>query len=376
LAARPFLSAEQVTMVQRLVCDGDRVAIVVGPAGTGKTVALAAARDVGRGDLLCRPGDAPVVARHLEATVCWMAEAPLRVGARFELKHTTRRVRATVEQIETKVDMHTLDDIAAPPELVLNDIGRVRLRTAKPVMVDPYTRNRVTGAFILLDETSNDTVGAGMISEASEEAGAPIGPHSPDVVWHAPSLPRRRRWGAIGQRGATVWLTGLPGAGKSTIGEALERRLIAAGRAAYVLDGENLRYGLSADLGFSVADRHEHARRVASVARILADAGNVAIVGLVSPMAADRAFARELHEQADLDFVEAFVDTPLDVCEERDPHRLYSRARAGEIVGLTGLDAPYEAPADPDIRLHGADEPPEVSAQRVIDLLETMGGDA
>jgi bifunctional enzyme CysN/CysC len=215
-----------------------------------------------------------------------------------------------------------------------------------------------------------------MIAEASEEAGAPVGPHSPDVVWHAPSLPRRRRWGALGQRGATVWLTGLPGAGKSTIGEELERRLIAAGRAAYVLDGENLRHGLSADLGFSVADRHEHARRVASVARILADAGNVAIVGLVSPMAGDRAFARELHEQADLDFVEAFVDTPLDVCEDRDPHRLYSRARAGEITGLTGVDAPYEAPADPDIRLHGADEPPEVSAQRVMELLEEMGGDA
>jgi bifunctional enzyme CysN/CysC len=340
------------------------------------SVQLADELDVGRGDLLCRPGDAPVVARHIEATVCWMSDTPLRVGARFELKHTTRRVRATVEQIETRVDMHTLDDIANPDELVLNDIGRVRLRTAKPVMVDPYVRNRVTGAFILIDETSNDTVGAGMIAEASEEAGAPVGPHSPDVVWHAPSLPRRRRWGALGQRGATVWLTGLPGAGKSTIGEELERRLIAAGRAAYVLDGENLRHGLSSDLGFSEADRHEHARRVASVARILADAGNVAIVGLVSPMAADRAFARELHEQADLDFIEAYVDTPLAVCEQRDPHALYSRARAGEIEGLTGVDAPYEAPVDPDVWLHGADEPAEVSAQRVVDLLEALGGDA
>jgi len=252
------------------------------------SVRLADELDVGRGDLLCRPGDTPTVARHLDATVCWMADAPLRAGARFQLKHTTRRVRATIEHIETRVDMHTLDDEADPDALQLNDIGRVRLRTSAPIMVDPYTRNRATGAFILIDEASNDTVGAGMIAEATEEAGAPRGPHSPDVVWHAPSLPRRRRWGALGQRGATVWLTGLPGAGKSTIGEALERRLIAAGRAAYVLDGENLRHGLSADLGFSAADRHEHARRVASVARILADAGNVAIVGLVSPMAADR----------------------------------------------------------------------------------------
>jgi len=240
-------------------------------------------------------------------------------------------------------------------------------------MADPYTRNRVTGAFIVIDEATNNTVAAGMIATATEEAGAPLGPHSPDVVWHQPALPRRERWGTLGLRGATVWLTGLPGAGKSSIGAELERRLIASGRAAYLLDGENLRHGLSADLGFSPADRHEHARRVASVARILADAGNVAIVGLVSPMAADRAWARELHEQADLDFVEAWVDTPLEECARRDPHGLYSRARAGELKGLTGVDAPYEPPTAPDVRLHGADETAEESAQRVIELLDALG---
>jgi bifunctional enzyme CysN/CysC len=338
------------------------------------TVTLADELDVGRGDLLSRPGDAPTVARHLEATVCWMAEAPLRAGQRYALKHTTRTVHATIERLETRVDMETLEDVPDPDGLALNDIGRVRLRTTAPVMADPYERSRVTGAFILIDETANTTVGAGMIASATEEAGAPLGPHSPDVIWHEPALPRRRRWDRLGLRGATVWLTGLPGAGKSTIGEELERRLIASGRHAYLLDGENLRHGLSADLGFSPADRHEHARRVASVARILADAGNVAIVGLVSPMAADRAWARELHEQADLDFVEAWVDTPLEECERRDPHRLYSRARAGELKGLTGVDAPYEAPAAPDVRLHGADEPVEQSAQRVIDLLDALAG--
>jgi bifunctional enzyme CysN/CysC len=301
-----------------------------------------------------------------------MAEAPLRAGRRLVLKHTTRTVGATVERLETRVDMHTLADRPDPEALELNDIGRVRLRTNAPVMADPYARNRVTGAFILIDEATNNTVGAGMILTATEEAGAPFGPHSPDVVWHEPALPRRERWGALGQRGATVWMTGLPGAGKSTIGQELERRLIAAGRAAYLLDGENLRHGLSADLGFSPADRHEHARRVASVARILADAGNVAIVGLVSPMAADRAWARELHEQADLHFVEAWVDTPLAECERRDPHQLYSRARAGELTGLTGVDAPYEAPTAPDVSLHGATESPADSAQRVIDLLDAL----
>jgi bifunctional enzyme CysN/CysC len=380
VAAGVMRQGEEVLVLPR----GERSTIqrIESPAGAVEatqppmsvTVTLADELDVGRGDLLSRPDDAPTVARHLEATVCWMAEATLRAGQRYQLKHTTRTVQATIEQLETRVDMHTLEDDPDPGELALNDIGRVRLRTNAPVMVDPYERNRVTGAFILIDETTNATVGAGMIASASEEAGAPLGPHSPDVVWHEPALPRRRRWRTLGLRGATVWLTGLPGAGKSTIGEELERRLVAAGRAAYLLDGENLRHGISADLGFSPADRHEHARRVASVARILADAGNIAIVGLVSPMAADRAWARELHEQADLDFVEAWVDTPLQECERRDPHRLYSRARAGELKGLTGVDAPYEPPEDPDVRLHGADEPAAESAQRVIELLDALAG--
>jgi bifunctional enzyme CysN/CysC len=334
------------------------------------TVLLADDVDVGRGDLIAGADDGPVVARHLEATICWMAEAPLRAGTRYQLKHTTRRVRATIERLDTKVDMHTLDDIHSPAELELNDIGRVRLRTSLPVLADPYERNRTTGAFILIDESSNDTVGAGMIIAPSEEAGAPFSPHSPYVVWHEPPMPRRERWQVLGTRGATVWLTGLPSSGKSSIGEELERRLIAAGRPAYLLDGENVRHGLSADLGFTPEDRHEQARRVAAVARILADAGNVAIVAIVSPAAADRDAARELHEQADLQFVEAYVDTPLEVCERRDPRGLYRRARAGELPAFTGIDAPYEAPEAPDVRLHGHEEPIEHSVQRILDALD------
>jgi bifunctional enzyme CysN/CysC len=334
------------------------------------TVLLADDVDVGRGDLIAGADDGPVVARHLEATVCWMAETPLRPGTRFQLKHTTRRVRATIERLDTKVDMHTLDDIHSPAELELNDIGRVRLRTSLPVLADPYERNRTTGAFILIDESSNDTVGAGMIITPSEEAGAPFNPRSPYVVWHEPPMPRRERWDVLGTRGATVWLTGLPSSGKSSIGEELERRLVAAGRPAYLLDGENVRHGLSADLGFTPEDRHEQARRVAAVARILADAGNIAIVAIVSPAAADRDAARELHEQADLQFVEAYVDTPLEVCERRDPRGLYRRARAGELPAFTGIDAPYEAPETPDVRLHGHEEPIEQSVQRILDALD------
>jgi bifunctional enzyme CysN/CysC len=334
------------------------------------TVVLADELDVGRGDMIVGPESQPSVARHLEATICWMAEAPLRAGARFELKHTTRRVRATIEEIQSRVDMATLDSVERPGELELNDIGRVRLRTTAPLLADPYASNRVSGAFILIDETTFDTVGAGMIATASEEAGRPPGPHSPDVVWHDPPMPRRERWDILGVRGGTIWLTGLPGSGKSTIGEELERRLVAAGRPAYLLDGENLRHGLSADLGFSDADRHEHARRAANVASILADTGTVAIVALVSPMAADRAYARELHEQADLHFVEAWVDTPLEVCERRDPAGLYRRAWAGELTGFTGVDAPYEEPDRPDVRLHGADEPVERSVERLLEALD------
>jgi bifunctional enzyme CysN/CysC len=334
------------------------------------TVVLADELDVGRGDMICDPASPPAVARHVEATVCWMHESPLRAGARYELKHTTRRVRATIEEIHSRVDMATLDSVDGPGELALNDIGKVRLRTTAPLLADPYADNRVSGAFILVDEATFETVGAGMIETATEEAGRPPGPHSPDVVWHDPPMPRRDRWEILGVRGATIWLTGLPGAGKSTIGEELERRLVAAGRPAYLLDGENLRHGLSADLGFSEADRREHARRAANVASILADTGNVAIVALVSPMAADRAYARELHEQADLKFIEAWVDTPLEVCERRDPAGLYRRAWAGELTGFTGVDAPYEEPERPDVRLHGADEPVERSVERLLAALD------
>jgi len=237
-------------------------------------------------------------------------------------------------------------------------------------MAEPYERNRVTGAFILVDETTNATVAAGMVLTAREDPGPPAGPHSPDVIWHEPALPRRERWAVLGLRGATVWLTGLPSSGKSTIAEELERQLVAGGRPAYLLDGENVRHGLSGDLGFSAADRHEHARRVASVARMLADSGMVTVVALVSPAAADREAARRLHEEAGLPFVEAWVDTPVEDCERRDPHGLYARARAGTLTGFTGVDAPYEAPERPDVRLHGSQEPVELSVRRLMEALE------
>jgi len=333
------------------------------------TVLLADDVDAGRGSLISAIADSPPAARRLEARLCWMADTPLRTGARYVLKHTTRRVRARIESLDARLDVDALTDVPGPAELVLNDIGCVHLDLAAPVMAEPYARNRVTGAFILVDEATNATVAAGMVLAAHEDPGPPGGPHSPDVIWHEPALPRRERWAVLGLRGATVWLTGLPASGKSTIAEELERALVASGRPAYLLDGENVRHGLSGDLGFSAADRHEHARRVASVARMIADAGLVSVVALVSPAAADREWARQLHEEAGLQFVEAWVDTPLEECERRDPHGLYARARAGTLAGFTGVDAPYEVPERPDVRLHGASEPAARSVERLLEAL-------
>jgi bifunctional enzyme CysN/CysC len=332
-------------------------------------VHLASDLDAGRGSVICGVDDPPPVARRLDARVCWMSDTPLRAGGRYQLKHTTRRVRARVESIDAKLDLETLRDGGPATELELNDIARVHLDLAAPVIAEPYARNRATGAFILIDETTRDTVAAGMVLRAHEDPGPPTGPHSPGVIWHEPALPRRERWSVLGLRGATVWLTGLPASGKSTIAEELERALVGIGRPAYLLDGENVRHGLSGDLGFSPADRSEHARRVASVARMFADAGMVTIVALVSPAAADREFARELHEEAGLDFIEAWVDTPLEECERRDPHGLYARARAGQLAGFTGVDAPYEEPERPDVRLRGAQDPVDASVERLLDRL-------
>jgi bifunctional enzyme CysN/CysC len=229
----------------------------------------------------------------------------------------------------------------------------VRFRTAEPLLYDPYRRNRVTGSFIVVDEATNETVGAGMIIRREGEGGhgmpAPGTGVSENVVRQPSKLDRAKRWEALATRGATIWLTGLPSSGKSTVADELESRLVDEGISAYRLDGDNLRHGINGNLGFSAEDRAENVRRTAHVARLLADSGTIAIPSLVSPYAADRDAARAIHEDIGLEFVEVFVDTPLEVCEQRDTKGLYARARAGEITGMTGIDDPYEAPANADL---------------------------
>ena len=294
-----------------------------GFAGEAVVVELADDIDIARGDMICRPHNRPTVGQDVDAMICWMSsDVSLKEGATYTIQHTTRSTRATVRDLEYRLDINTLHRDDSAEQLTLNEIGRVRLRTQKPLLFDPYRRNRDTGSFILVDEATNNTVAAGMITGASQS--------DPHIVWHSGAVTREQR----ASEGATVWFTGLSGSGKSSIAVEIERRLVAAGRPAYVLDGDNLRHGLNSNLGFSPEDRQENVRRVAEVAKLMADAGVVVLVSLVSPYRADRDLAREVHAEEGLPFYEVFVDTPLEVAEARDPKGLYAKARAGEISGL------------------------------------------
>jgi bifunctional enzyme CysN/CysC len=288
------------------------------------------------------------------------------------LKQTTRTVRATVQALHTRLDPETLDELDNPVELSLNDIGSVTLRTSSIVIADPYTSNRDVGAFILIDENSNDTVGAGTIVEAREVK--PGEQTRTDIRWHPSALDRNHRWNATGQRGATIWFTGLPASGKSTVAVAVERALVESGDVAYLLDGDNIRHGLSDDLGFSAGDRAENIRRVGHLTRLFADAGVVALASLVSPLKSDREIAKALNDAAKLPFIEVYIATSVEECEKRDPKGLYARARAGELKGLTGVDAPYEAPDDPDLVLDTAGADIDDLVRRVLEVLNAKRG--
>ncbi|MBV8221473.1 MAG: bifunctional sulfate adenylyltransferase subunit 1/adenylylsulfate kinase, partial [Solirubrobacterales bacterium] len=251
--------------------------------------------DISRGDMICRPHNRPTVDRHLEAIVCWMTDDPIVAGGVYAIKHTTRTARAVIEEVRYRIDVNTLHRDASASQLGLNDIGRIRLRTTVPMIFDEYRRNRTTGSFILIDEATNATAGAGMIIEAHMAR-----PDGEQVTWDARHLERGTRWALLGQRGATVWMTGLPAAGKSTIAAALEERIARDGYRAYRLDGDNLRHGLNSDLGFDPGDRAENIRRVSHVASLFADSGTIAIVSAISPYAVDRQLARSVHALREL----------------------------------------------------------------------------
>jgi bifunctional enzyme CysN/CysC len=330
--------------------------------------------DVGRGSTIVRTQNQPTVASRFEALLCWMSERPLDRQRRYLVKHTTRMAMVGGLDVRYRIDVETLHRDESAQTLELNDLGRVRMELSAPLVFDSYRRNRTTGSLIVIDEATNETVAAGVILDTEvEDLPESKSERSPNVLWQGTRVTRERRWSSLGHPGATLWFTGLPGAGKSTMAAAVEERLIAAGQPAFLLDGDNLRHGLNGDLGFDETARRENVRRTAHVARLLAESGTIALVSLVSPYRADREAAAALHAADELDFLEVFVNAPLELCEQRDPKGLYARARAGELAGLTGVGAPYEAPADPDLVLGTVDETVERGVERVFELLAARG---
>ncbi|VBB13310.1 sulfate adenylyltransferase subunit CysN [Burkholderia stabilis] len=327
-------------------------------AGDAVTLTLADEIDISRGDVIARADAPPEVADQFEATLVWMHDEPLLPGRPYLVKLGTQTVGATCATPKYKIDVNTREHLAART-LALNEIGVCNLSFDRPVAFDPYDRNRHTGGFIVIDRFTNDTVGAGMLHFALRRA------HN--VHWQAVDVDRDARAVQKAQTPRIVWLTGLSGAGKSTIANLVEKRLHALGRHTYLLDGDNVRHGLNRDLGFTEADRVENIRRVAEVARLMLDAGLITLVSFISPFRAERDMARALVGPDE--FVEVFVDTPLAIAEERDPKGLYKKARRGELKHFTGIDSPYEPPGQPELRVDTVAESPEVAADRIVAYL-------
>lgn len=324
--------------------------------------------DVARGDLLVRPGNRPPLRRATDAMIVWMSETPMRLRRPYLVKHLASTVRGVVQSLAYRVDPATLHREEAAT-LGLNEIGRAKIEFFRPLPCDAYDRNRATGAFIVIDPLTNETVAAGMVLDrAAARPGASPAAASAPVETRAEAEGRGRR---LGQRPFTLWLTGLSGAGKTTLARAVERRLADAGRAAFVLDGDLVRQGLCRDLGFSPESRRENIRRIGEVARILNEAGLIVVTSLISPYREDREGARTIIGQER--FLEVFVDAPLAVCETRDPKGLYVRARAGEIGEFTGVSAPYEPPEAPAVHVRTDQTTPEEAAERLVAALRERG---
>jgi len=347
-----------------------RITAIDGPTGPvdeafppmAVAISLADDIDISRGDMLARPQNQPQATREFDAMVCWMAdEATLEPGREYIIKHNTRTTRARVTALDYRLDVNSLHRDKSATALKLNELGRVSLRTTVPLLLDEYTRNPATGSFILIHPESNATVAAGMVRDTVPATARTA---SPNTVRHESLVTDRLT------KGRTVWFTGLSGSGKSSIAVILEQLLLEHGCPAYILDGDNLRHGLNADLGFSMADRAENLRRLAHVATLMADAGLTVLVPAISPLREHRELARTVHGDAGIEFFEVFVDTPLEDCEHRDPKGLYAKARRGEITHFTGIDSPYQRPKNPDLRLT-PDRTAAELAQQVVDLLES-----
>jgi bifunctional enzyme CysN/CysC len=331
-------------------------------AGQSITLTLADEIDVSRGDLIV-PADHPAeISDQFEATVVWMNEAPLLPGRSYFLKLGTRTVTGTVAPLKHRINVNTLQKMAAA-KLDLNEIGVCNLELDRPVPFDPYQVNRDTGGFILIDRITNDTVGAGMLHFALRRAS--------NIHWQALDVNKTGRAAIKGQKPCVLWFTGLSGSGKSTIANLVEKKLHSLRRHTYLLDGDNVRHGLNKNLGFTDADRVENIRRIAEVAKLMVDAGLIVSTAFISPFRAERQMARAL--LAEGEFIEIFVDTPLSVAEQRDPKGLYKKARSGALKNFTGIDSPYEAPENPELRIDTTAGSPEEAAEAIVAYLQQRG---
>ncbi|NCU12725.1 MAG: adenylyl-sulfate kinase, partial [Sphingomonadaceae bacterium] len=354
-AVRVLPSGKTSTVERIVTLDGDLDQAV---AGQSVTLTLADEIDCSRGDVLAAADAPPQAADQFEATVVWMDDAPLHVGRGYWLKLGAQTVSATLQQPKYMVNVNTLDRLAAKT-LDLNAIGVTELATDRPLVFEPYAQNRSLGGFILIDKLTNRTVAAGMLNFSLRRA--------QNVHWQALDVSREAHAALKHQKPAVLWFTGLSGSGKSTIANLVEKKLHALGKHTFLLDGDNVRHGLNKDLGFTEADRIENIRRVGEVAKLMTDAGLIVLTAFISPFAAERAMVRAMLPGGE--FIEVFVDTPLEVAEARDVKGLYRKARSGELKNFTGIDSPYEPPTEPELRVDTTRESPEDAAERIVDYI-------
>ena len=348
-----ILPSGRTSTIARIVAQGGDLAAAV--AGQSVTLTLADEVDCSRGDVIAAAGDPPQVADQFETTIVWMDEAELLPGRPYWLKIGAQTVSATVQQLKYQVNVNTMEHLAART-LDLNAIGVATLATDRPIPFEPYAQSRDLGGFILIDKMSNATVAAGMIHFSLRRAD--------NVHWQATDIGREHHAALKNQKPAVLWLTGLSGAGKSTIANLVEKKLARMNRHSFLLDGDNVRHGLNKDLGFTDADRVENIRRVGEVARLMTDAGLIVVTAFISPFRSEREMVRQMMEPGE--FVEIHIDTPLADAEARDVKGLYRKARAGNLKNFTGIDSPYEPPHDPEIRIDTTRTSAEEAADAIV----------
>ena len=350
------LPSGKTSIVSKVVTmDGDLAKAV---AGQSVTVCFEDEIDCSRGNVIAAADAPPEASDQFESTVVWMNDEALHVGRAYWLKLGTQMVSVTVQEPKYKFDINTLEKLAAKT-LELNEIGVAEIATEKPIVFEPYSDNRALGGFILIDKMTNATVAAGMLHFSLRRA--------QNVHWQALDIGRRQHADLKNQKPAVLWFTGLSGSGKSTIANLVEKKLFRMNRHTFLLDGDNVRHGLNKDLGFTQADRIENIRRVGEVSRLMSDAGLIVVTAFISPFRAEREMVRAM--LPDGEFYEVFIDTPLELAEERDVKGLYKKARSGELKNFTGIDSPYEAPENPEIRVDTTNMSAEDAANLIVDML-------